>query len=78
MTPKDKAKDIVGRMCGNNCTETNINRMVKPALIAVDEIIESESNMFSEHYINAAKEDYFKKSHRYAYWLLVKQEIQNL
>ena len=48
------------------------------ALIAVDEIINSESDMFDEIYINTDKGDYHKKSHRYAYWLEVKREIELL
>lgn len=35
MTPKEKAIDIVGKMCGNNCTENNIKKMINPSLISV-------------------------------------------
>jgi len=36
MTNKDKAIDIISKMCGNNYTEKNINRMINPAIIAIE------------------------------------------
>ena len=66
MTPKEKALDLVGKMCGNNCTETNINRMIKSALIAVDELI-IEKNKWENGSFYTSK-----------YWDYVKKEIEKL
>lgn len=64
---KEKAKELIGKMCGNNCTEKNINKKKKFALIAVDEILES-------HYFSLSG----VKSSIYNYWKEVKQEIEKL
>ena len=41
MTPKQKAKELVGKMCLNDCTDKNIDKVKDYALIAVDEILDS-------------------------------------
>jgi hypothetical protein len=43
MTPKEKAEELVGKMCLNDCTNKNINKAKKCALIAVEEIINIEN-----------------------------------
>ncbi len=91
MTAKEKAQQLVSKLRFAHCKflETDkepmliITRMTEHdskqcALIAVDEIINSESDMFDEIYINTDKGDYHKKSHRYAYWQEVKREIELL
>jgi hypothetical protein len=82
MTPKEKALEIYNKIDNAICWHIDYgdtdNASKDCALIAVDEIIESESAMFDEIYINTDKGDYKSKSHRYAFWLSVKQEIQNL
>lgn len=39
MKPKEKAEELVSKMCLNNCTDENIEIAKQCALIAVDEII---------------------------------------
>lgn len=39
MTAKDKAIELVGKYCGNDCTHKNVNKSKKYALICVDEIL---------------------------------------
>lgn len=68
MTPKEKASQLIGKMCGNNCTETNINRMIKPALIAVDELIIELTEEISPSI----------HGFRHKYWQEVKEEIKKL
>ena len=71
MTAKEKAEDLISKMCGINCTEKNINRMIYPALKAVDEILKVflglEENTYSGYY------DYEKE-----YWEEVKKEIEKI
>lgn len=68
MTAKEKALQLIGKMCGNNCTETNINRMITPALIAVDEIIENNSKLL----------DGLRYHEELNYWQEVKDELTNI
>ena len=39
MKPKEKAEELVSKMCLNNCADKNIEIAKQCALIAVDEII---------------------------------------
>ena len=63
MTPKDKALELVSKMCLNDCTDENIELAKQFALIAIDEIIK-------EHYPQDIK--------RCQYWQEVVQEIETL
>ncbi len=63
MKPRDKAEELVRKMCLNDCTIKNIDKAKQFALIAIDEIMEAlEKN----------------GSWNYDYWEEVKQEINNL
>lgn len=65
MTPKEKAEDLVGKMCLNDCTNKNIDKSKVYALIAVDEIIDT---------IKTTPGGYFMT----IYWQDVKKEIEQL
>lgn len=69
MTPKEKAIELVGKMCLNDCTEKNINHVKQYALIAVDEIIcaNPHSNPFNTDVYSTM-----------SYWQEVKREIKKL
>mgnify|MGYP003650535970 FL=1 len=67
MNPKEKAAELIGKMCGINCTEKNINRITYPALKAVDEIISLISGL----------RYYIKYDDDIKYWKNVKKEIEN-
>jgi len=72
MTPENKAKDLVGKMCGNNCTETNIKRIIPIALIAIDEILNLKRNDITKGmYISVTPTDEL-------YWHEVREEIRKL
>jgi len=72
MTPKEKAIELIGKMCLNNCTETNINRMINPCLIAVDELI----NAFKE--LSIMESGGVNIDFGHTYWEEVKKEIKKL
>ena len=58
MTPKEKAKEIVGKMCGNNCTEKNIKRIIPIALIAIDEMLKVISTgSYNETFYKEVREE---------------------
>ena len=65
MTPKEKAIELVGKMCLNDCTEKNINLVKQYALIAVNEIIK-------------VVKVYNDTQAEYTYWQEVKLEIEKL
>ena len=66
MTPKEKAKELVGKMCLNDCTDENIDIAKQCALIAVDEIIQSHEDWSTE------------QDECLVYWQEVKQELERL
>lgn len=65
MTPKDKALELVSKMCLNDCTDKNIKLAKQLALNAVDEIIKVVS------FYNDSQSEVI-------YWQEVKLEIKNL
>ena len=65
MTPKDKALELVSKMCLNDCTNENIKLAKQLALNAVDEIIKVAS------FYNDSQSEV-------TYWQEVKQEIKKL
>jgi hypothetical protein len=67
MTPKEKAKELVGKMCLNDCTDENIEKAKQLALIAVDEIINS-----------IIITDLTTAENQFIYWDEVKEEIEKL
>ena len=69
MTPKEKAFEIVGKMCLNDCTIENINKVKKYALISVDEIIKLLVDLSEGEWTYIYEVEYYKK---------VKQEIKKL
>jgi len=71
MTPKEKAVELVGKMCLNDCTDRNIEKAKKYALIAVDEIIK-------ECYNWNGSDNVQWETNRFNYWNEVKQEIEKL
>jgi hypothetical protein len=66
MIAKEKAKELVGKMCLNDCTNKNINKAKQCALIAVDEIISIKLLWFQ------------KDTKELDYWQEVKNEIEKL
>jgi hypothetical protein len=68
MTPKQKALELVGKMCLNDCTDKNIKLSKQFALIAVDEIIEEYGTYFKVNVDDKC----------ISYWQEVKREIENL
>jgi hypothetical protein len=64
--PKEKAEELVGKMCLNDCTDENIERAKQYALIAVNYIIKALRKDLPE--IGLGK----------GYWYSVKQEIEKL
>lgn len=66
MAPKDKAEELVRKMCLNDCTDKNIDKAKQCALIAVDEMIKTseEAMLFKQ-----SKRDWLQE---------VKQEIEKL
>ncbi len=74
MTPKDKAEQLIGKMCLNDFTDENIEQCKQFALIAVDEVINSAPFFCYDD------EDNFYRSVTDAkqYWEQVKQEIEKL
>ena len=54
-TPKEKAIELVGKMCLNNCTDKNIEKSKKYALIAIDLAI--EYNDFHIEFLQEVKEE---------------------
>ena len=77
MTPKEKAQKLVGKFI-----QTNGNSFFAKecALIAVDEIIESrkDDGAFDDTKWGNSSEYYTPHPMYLNYWLLVKEEIQNL
>jgi hypothetical protein len=73
MTPQEKAKELVGQMCLNDCTDENIELVKKYALIAVDYIIKKTRSVDTMP-PNCQKID----DNTREYWQEVKQEIQAL
>lgn len=65
MTPEDKALELVGKMCLNDCTDENIKLAKKLALNAVDKIIKVAS------FYNDSQSEV-------TYWQEVVQEIETL
>jgi len=65
MIPKEKAIELVGKMCLNDCTDKNIKLAKQFALIAADEIIEL---LWHTH----------KNIDEYNFWKDVKQELEKL
>ena len=63
MTPKEKAEELVGKMCLNDFTDENIEIAKQCALISVYEIL----NEYWSH--DTKRRDWWKK---------VKQEIEKL
>ena len=45
MTPKEKAKELVIKMCLNDCTDKNIYNAKKLSIIAVNEILDIVGNV---------------------------------
>lgn len=72
MNSKAKAIDLIGKMCGNDCTKTNIKRMIKPSIIAVDELIEA----FKELSRQESGRVHIDFGHRF--WEEVKAEIEKI
>lgn len=64
MAPKDKAEELVRKMCLNDCTIKNIDKAKQCALIAVDEILIADMFMMTEE--------------QEQFWEEVKQEIEKL
>ena len=66
MTPKDKAEELVRKMCFNDCTIKNIDKAKQCALIAIDEMIKTseEAMLFKQ-----SKRDWLQE---------VKQEIEKI
>lgn len=52
--PKEKAEDLISKMCLNDFTNENINYVKQYALIAVDELI-LISNLFEKYYWDEVK-----------------------
>jgi hypothetical protein len=79
MTPKEKAKDLYLKMLSWQNESHYIERNIisisakRSALIAVDEIIESEPS-----YTSSIFQGSFLKSDNTEYWQEVKQEIEKL
>jgi hypothetical protein len=72
MTPREKALDLVGKMCGDNCTKTNVKKMIISALIAIDEILNLKRNDITKGmYISVTPTDEL-------YWHEVREEIRKL
>lgn len=67
MLPKDKAEELVRKMCFNDCTDKNINKAKQYALVVVDEII----NEFTFD-----DSDYADR--KYGYWYEVIKEIKKI
>ena len=67
MIPKEKAIELVGKMCLNDCTDKNIKLAKKYALVAVDEIMDILD-----------KEGYYEDDNKMRYWEEIKQEIEKL
>ena len=65
MTPKDKALELVSKMCLNDCTDKNIKLAKQLSLNAVDEIIKVASF-------------YNDSQYEVTYWQEVKLEIKKL
>lgn len=85
MTPEEKAIELIGKMCGKNCTEKNINKKRKFALIMVDEIIDANMNAFyTIDYVNTSHAQKLDAKVRseigmfVAYWEQVKNQIKLL
>ena len=92
MIPKEKAIELVGKMCGNNCTEKNVNKKKKFALIAVNEIINNikpiEIKLFESSF--KTDEDFYENLklinanvtrnliNEKLYWQQVKKEIKKI
>ena len=72
MIPKEKAIELVGKMCINDCTVENIEYVKRYALIAVDEIIE----LYEFHAIS--NPDDKRVMDTLNYFDEVKQEIEKL
>ena len=71
MTPKEKAKEIIGKMCGSNCTEKNIMKMIYPALIAVDLKIEGLPSINDTPPVKRLENKLYVQ-----YWYSVKCELE--
>jgi len=67
MTPKEKAIELVGKYCLNDCTDKNIKKCKKYALIGVDEILKSYKY-----------KEVFETYDTYKFYKKVKQEIEKL
>ena len=65
MIPKEKAEELVRKMCLNDCRDKNIDLAKKCALIAVDEIL----NYDNEFIQTQAHEDY---------WQEIRKEIEKI
>jgi hypothetical protein len=93
MTPKDKAKELVGKMentphCGIehfpskhycDCSEINFFQAKQCALIVVDEIISSrkDDTIFDDTFLLTS--EYYSPHPMYLnYWLQVKDEINKI
>lgn len=71
MTPKEKAKELVGKFMPHSSGNSNNNEAKQCALIAVDELIK-ESCKGSKF-----KDPYYQDG-EIQYWIEVKKEINNL
>jgi hypothetical protein len=69
MEAKEKAEELVGKMCLNDCTDKNIKLAKQCALIAVDGIIN-----FSIKYMQSIPTFELE----YKYFIEVKKEIEKL
>ena len=70
--PKQKAEELVGKMCLNDCTDENIERAKQYSLIAVDYVLNSNPSYYDYG------GDGWKIIDNTEYWQEVKEEILKL
>jgi hypothetical protein len=73
MTPKDKARELFGKMYSHFRTRAELDICRQCALIAVDEIIDLLPNINLTPPIQRRPDEFY-----FQYWVIVKQEIEGL
>lgn len=78
MEAREKALELVGKMCLNDCTDKNIKLAKQFALIAVEENLEYEKILVEQikNHVEVFKGMKFKTQN--LFWETVKQEIEKL
>ena len=55
MTPQEQAIDLLSKMCVNNCTKKNINRMISASITAIDLLIENSESLNIRYWMTVKK-----------------------